>query len=146
MKLIYIFVILMVTACSGQTEKNQKLINSLNNTKMEIRGKLIEISETEYRLDYYDTYEEDSHYNFLDSMGYQGGGPSWLGIIYGAIQMSEPLLLEEIRFDDEAAGIAIWSSNKSSLEKIGRLITEIKSDNELLIKAIKIAEQDGQME
>ena len=146
MRLIYIFLIFIVANCSGQIEKNQKLINSLNDSEMEIRGNLIEMGENDYRLDYYDVYEKDSHYKFLESKGYQGGGPSWLGIIYGAIKLSEPDLLIGIRFDDEAEGLAIWCSDKSKLEKIGRLISMVKSDDELLMKAIKVAENDGQME
>lgn len=146
MKQIYVFLIFIITSCSGQTEKNQKLINSLTNKKIAIRGNLIKVNETEFRLDYYDTSEKDSHYKFLESKGYQGGGPSWVGIIYGAIKMSDSELLDEIRFDEEAEGLAIWASDKSKLEKIGRLISIVKSDNSILVQAISIAERDGQME
>ena len=146
MKQIFIFFVFIVTSCSGQTEKNQKFINSLSNKKIAIRGNLVKVKETEFRLDYYDSSEKDSHYQFLESKGYQGGGPSWVGIIYGAIKMSDSKLLDDIRFDDEADGVAIWSSDKVKLEKIGRLISVVKTDKKILMQAISIAEQDGQME
>ena len=146
MKLIYTLFIFIIISCSGQVEKNKKLINCLNNEKSETRGNLIEISKSEFRLDYYDVYEKDTHFDFLESKGYQGGGPSWLGIIYGAIKMSEPEIMNGIRFDDEADGLAIWSSDKSKLEKIGRLISVLKSDDEILMKAIKIADKNWKME
>jgi hypothetical protein len=82
----------------------------------------------------------------LSSNGYQGGGPSWLGIVYGAIQLSDPTILTKIQFDDEADGLAIWSSNKETLMKIGRLISVIKSDEAVLKHAIQVAEQAGEME
>ncbi len=146
MKQIFIFFVFIVTSCSGQTEKNQKLINSLTNKKIAIRGNLVKVKETEFRLDYYDSSEKDSHYQFLESKGYQGGGPSWVGIIYGAIKMSDSKLLDDVRFDDESDGVAIWSSDKVKLEKIGRLISIVKIDKKILMQAIRIAEQDGQME
>jgi hypothetical protein len=146
MKLIYALFIFIIISCSGKIEKNEKLINYLNNEKSETRGNLIEISKSEFRLDYYDVYEKDTHLKFLESKGYQGGGPSWLGIIYGAIKMSEPEIINGIRFDDEADGLAIWSSDKTKLEKIGRLISIVKSDNEILMKTIEVAEKNWKME
>lgn len=106
----------------------------------------MEISQSMYRLDYYDVSEKDSHYQFLSSQGYQGGGPSWLGITYGAIKLSETALLDKIRFDDEADGLAIWSSDKEALLKIGRLLSVIKSDETILKQAIQVAEENGEME
>lgn len=147
MKLIaQILMLLLFIGCSTPMEKNNQLLNALNNSEIKIRGNLIEISQTEYRLDYYDASEQDSHYNFLSSNGYQGGGPSWLGIIYGAIQLSDPIIMTKIHFDDEASGLAIWSSDKETLMKIGRLISIIKSDEAILKQAIHVAEQEGKME
>jgi hypothetical protein len=135
-------------SCSdgSQIAKNDKLVNALNNSDLQIRGNLIEISSNEYRLDYYDVYEKDSHFEFLNEKGYQGGGPSWLGIIYGAIQMSDPTIEGKVRFDDEAEGLAIWSSDRKSLEKVGRLISVVKSDEGIMLKAVQVAEQAGEME
>lgn len=147
MRLIKIILFLFIAVgCNGQTAKNDKLIAALNNPEIERRGNLIEISPSEFRLDYYDVHEEDSHYEFLSSKGYQGGGSSWLGIIYGAIKMSDPEILDKIRFDDEAEGLAIWSSDKESLHKISKLIAVVKSEERLLLEAIELAEDHGEME
>lgn len=146
MKLSQIFLFFLIISCNSQNPKNEKLTFALTDYESEIRGKVIKISSKEYRFDYYDVYENDSHFDFLISKGYQGGGPSWLGIIYGAIKMSDPEILNKIRFDEEAKGIAIWSSDKNSLEKIGRLITVLKNDETLLLKSINVAEQKGKME
>ncbi|MDA7502246.1 immunity 51 family protein [Chitinophagales bacterium] len=140
-----IFLFLFIS-CNGQVEKNELLTRSLTDTTLKIRGNLIELGTSDYRLDYYDVYEKDSHYKFLESRAYQGGGASWLGIIYGAIKMSYPDLLNDIRFDDESDGLAIWSEDKSKLEKIGRLIAMLKSDDDLLLQAIDAANTLGQME
>ncbi|WP_205500878.1 Imm51 family immunity protein [Rufibacter psychrotolerans] len=148
MKHLYIFILLLLMSCSkgSQTPKNEKLVLALNNPDLAIRGTLVEISPNEYRLDYYDVHEKDSHLAFLSKKGYQGGGPTWLGIIYGAIQLSDPAIEAKIRFDDEAEGLAIWSSDKESLEKIGRLISVVKSDESVMAQAIQVAEQAGEME
>ena len=49
------------------------------------RGEIFEPNGyiTQYGITYYDVHEEDSDYDYLSSQGYQGGGPSWEGIIYG---------------------------------------------------------------
>ena len=146
MKLTQTFLLFLLISCNSQTSKNEKLTFALTDYKSEIRGKVIEINSKEYRFDYYDVYENDSHSDFLVSKGYQGGGPSWLGIIYGAIKMSDPKILNIIRFDEEAEGIAIWSSDKNSLEKTGRLITVLKNDDSILLESIKVAERNGKME
>lgn len=63
----------MIVSCSGQVQKSQKLVNSLTNEKIEIRGSLVKVNESEFRFDYYDIYEKDSHFKFLESKGYQDG-------------------------------------------------------------------------
>ncbi|PSR55277.1 hypothetical protein AHMF7605_18095 [Adhaeribacter arboris] len=148
MKLLYTLLFLFIVSCSSgnQTSKNDKLVQALNNPDLTIRGNLVEIGPNEYRVDYYDIHEKDSHFAFLNKKGYQGGGPSWLGIIYGAIQMSDPTIAAKIRFDDEAEGLAIWSSDRESLNKVGRLISMVKSDESIILKAIQVAEQAGEME
>ena len=146
MKSICFFLFVFILGCNGQTKKNEKLIDALKDDNIEIRGNLVELGINDYRLDYYDVYEKDSHYKFLEAKGYQGGGPSWYGIIYGAIKMSEPTILKKIRFDDEAEGLAIWSSDKKTLIKIGKLISVVKSDKNILLEAIKVAEKNWKME
>jgi hypothetical protein len=146
MKLFYFLPIFVFASCAGQTPKSEKLIAVLTDLNAEVRGTIIEVDATEFRFDYYDIHEKDSHYETLTNNGYQGGGPSWVGIIYGAIKMSDPEILSKIRFDEESDGVAIWSSDKNSLDKIGRLIAVIKKDEALLTEAIKVAEKNWQME
>ena len=117
-QLLLLFIIL---GCNKPISKNKELTNVLNNYELPIRGNIINIGIDNYRLDYYDVYEKDSQTNYLKSKGFQGGGQSWSGIIYGAIKLSDPNILDHIRFDEEADGIAIWSTQKNSLEKISHL-------------------------
>lgn len=145
-KTIVLLLLVLLFACQQQYQSESKLFDALTDESVSIRGSLVEIDKRTYRLDYYDVYESDSHYEQLASRGYQGGGPTWLGITYGAVKLSEPALLDEIRFDDEAEGLAIWSSNKLALEQVGRLIAAVKSDEQLMSQCIKVAESDLIME
>jgi len=56
-------------------------------------------------------HEKDSHFKELTEKGYQGGGPSWKGIVYGALKMSDPAILTKIGFDEEAEELAINKGN-----------------------------------
>jgi len=141
-----VILLLLLISCQQQFDPEQKLVNALTGQSITIRGNLIEIDKRTYRLDYYDVHEPDSHYEQLASKGYQGGGPSWLGITYGAIKLSNEAFLCKIRFDDEADGLAIWSSDKPALQQIGRLISVVKADEQLLNRCITVAEAHWQME
>ena len=68
-----------IISCSNSTHENEKLKNAVNDTTISIRGNIIKISENEYRLDYYDVSESDSHVDFLQNEGFQSGGYSWEG-------------------------------------------------------------------
>lgn len=125
---------------------NPKLINALSDTTVMIRGNLIELAASDYRFDYYDLDEPDSHGEYLTQLGYHGGGPSWKGIVFGAIKLSDPSLLNKIRFDEEADGLAIWSVDKASLEKIGRLINVVKTDSLIMQDCITRAKKSFKME
>lgn len=107
-----------------------------------MRGKIIDIYKNKYRYDYYDVYEPDTHVGYLNSRGYQGGGPTWEGIIYGALTLKSPSTLDEIRFDAEGDGLAIWSSSRDALETIGELVGELKGDEDFLKVAVERAEED----
>ncbi|TMM28833.1 hypothetical protein FDT66_13080 [Polaribacter aestuariivivens] len=143
--IILILFSLFVFSCTSQEEKSPELVKALIDNNIIPRGQIHKI-ENEYRLDYYDVYEKDSHMEFLKNKGYQSGGASWSGIIYGAIKLSDDKILTQIRFDDEAEGIAIWSKNRKCLEKVSRLISVVKSDNKLLLKCISIANKNWKME
>jgi hypothetical protein len=144
-RFLFTLSLIILLGCNSQEKKEPKLLDALTNVSITSRG-LIHKIDNEYRLDYFDVYEKDSHMIFLLEKGYQAGGPSWLGIIYGAIKLSDNKILSQIRFDDEAEGITIWSKNKKSLEKISRLISVIKSNDKLLLKCISIASKNWKME
>jgi hypothetical protein len=133
-------------SCTNSIEKNEKLVNAISDTTIAIRGNIITLADNDYRLDYYDVSENDSHLEFLQNKRFQGGGYSWEGIVYGAIKLSDPSILNSIRFDPEAEGLAIWSSDKESLKKIGRLIAVLKSDDKILMECIDVAKRRLKME
>ena len=79
-------------------------------------------------------------------MGYQGGGPSWAGIVFGLVTLKKPRLMSRLRFDGEGEGLAIWSADKGVLESVADLVTEAKSDPVFLKEAIAKATAAGEME
>lgn len=112
------------------------------------RGVIVEPNEytSDYSIAYYDVHEPDSDYTYLASQGYQGGGPSWEGIIYGLIKIKESGLLSRIEFDAEGDGLVINAKNKEDLEKIAQWIDHVKADRKLMQRAIMLANIDGRME
>jgi hypothetical protein len=111
----------------------------------ELRGFLVKVG-SRYRYDYYDVYEPDSSLAALNAAGYQGGGPTWLGIVQGLIQLRQPTLLRELDFDEEGEGLAIWSKNRAALVSVATLITDAKEDPKVLSAAIAEAVKAGHME
>jgi len=124
----------------GQDTKTL-LTNALGNTSMEVKRGVIKPDQTDFRLDYDDIYEEDTQAKFLQAKGYHGGGPSWLGILYGAFSICDNDLINQTDSDVSVTGVSFWSSNKEDLEKISRIIDVIKSDEKILMEAIEIAKQ-----
>lgn len=110
------------------------------------RGKLIEVSAGKFRYDYYDLKEPDSSYKHLAALGYQGGGPTWAGIVVGLVALRRPELRNKLQFDDEADGLAIWSSDRAALEAVADLIDQAKRDPALMDRAIETAKAQGQIE
>lgn len=143
---ILLFATLSLWGCSTTEGNDNKLVKALNDTTMKMRGVVIEVTPGNYRFDYYDVEEKDSHYKYFDAKGYQGGGPTWKGIIYGAIKLSDVRLANNIRYDDEADGLAVWSNDREVLLKIARLVAVVKSDNIILEKCLKAAENDFDVE
>jgi hypothetical protein len=109
------------------------------------RGALGEVAPGEFRYDYYDVREADSSLDYLAAKGFRGGGESWTGIVYGLLMLRRPDVLELVRFDPEAEGLAVRSSNREALETIARLVTDAKQDRYLLDLAIKTAVAAGEM-
>lgn len=101
------------------------------------------VSEKNFRYDYYDVRESDSSYQQLAAMGYQGGGPSWAGIVFGLLKLKQPRLMRKLRFDEEGEGLAIWSADRNALQLVAELVTQAKSDKDLLKQAIAKAVAAG---
>ena len=43
-------------------------------------------------------------------MGFQGGGPTWAGIVHGLVKLKRLEVFAQLRFDEEGDGLALWSS------------------------------------
>jgi hypothetical protein len=82
----------------------------------------------------------------LQAAGFQGGGYTWEGIVYGLLKLRSPETIAAVQFDAEGEGLAIWSHRRDALETISKLVIEAKSDCALLAQAIETAERDGRME
>lgn len=113
----------------------EKLKGAITDTSMAIQGKL-QAEEGKYRYDYHDIYQKDSLAKDLQASGYHGGGPSWLGIIYGAFKICESDLIDSLEMKVEVTGVTFWSTKKEDLEKVGRVVSVIKTDNTSLQLAI----------
>jgi len=110
------------------------------------RGSINEGADGRFIYQYYDVNEPDSHMESLQTAGFQGGGYTWEGIVYGLLKLRSPETLAAVEFDAEGEGLAIWSRQSDALETISRLVTEAKADCSLLSKAIEAAQRDGRME
>lgn len=134
---ISILLLFACLSCVSTPEPSKELIAALNDDNLAIRGKIITIAPNDFRYDYYDIHEEDTHYDKLRSLGYQGGGVTWAAIIYGAIRLSDPKISDNIRFDEESDGVAIWCSDSITLTKVGRLVAFLKNNDELLLRSLE---------
>lgn len=111
-----------------------------------MRGTIDDAGDRGFIYQYYDGNEPDSHGEHLQAKGLQGGGYTWEGIVYGLLKLRSPKTLEEIEFDAEGEGLAIWSKRREALEIISGLVSQAKSDPALLSNAIEVAKRDGQLE
>ncbi|MBK7076354.1 MAG: hypothetical protein IPH44_29090 [Myxococcales bacterium] len=111
----------------------------------QLRGTIVK-ADNRFRYDYYDVDEPDSSAEFLTASGYQGGGPSWAGIVYGLLALRQPALLPKIEFDEEADGLSVWSRTRATLLSIADVVTAAKEDPALLTAAIAEAVKAGRME
>ncbi|WP_408040172.1 hypothetical protein [Tenacibaculum amylolyticum] len=109
--------------------------NAMGDTSVKVQGKLQE-ENGKFRYDYHDIYQEDSLAKDLQASGYHGGGPSWLGIIYGAFKLCGNDLIDNLEMKVEVTGVTFWSTNKEDLEKIGRVVSLIKSNDAVLQASI----------
>jgi len=113
------------------------------------RGTLVAIEEngeTVYSYSYYDVHEPDSSASALRARGFQGGGPSWAGIIHGLVALRAPTIATEIHLNDESDGLSVESDNRAALIRVAELVATAKRDPSLLDAAIQRAQADGEME
>jgi len=140
-----LFLVFFTSTFSTLAQDSKSLLtDALTNTALKKRG-IIKPDETDFRLDYDDVFEEDSHAKFLQGKGFHGGGPSWLGILYGAFHICDSNLIEKLDSDVSVTGVSFWSANKEDLEKISRVVDVLKSNEEILFEAIEIAKQKEMM-
>ncbi|CAL2065010.1 hypothetical protein [Tenacibaculum sp. 190524A05c] len=123
----------------------EKLQTAISDATVPFQGKLQQ-ENGKFRYDYHDVYQQDSMAKDLQASGYHGGGPSWLGIIYGAFKLCDNNLIDEIEMKVEVTGVTFWSANKEDLEKIGRVVNTIKTEDNLLQLAIDKASELGIMQ
>lgn len=117
-----------------------------------LRGRLLDLpadtrrNAERYCYTYYDVDEPDPSVAMLQAAGYQGGGPSWAGIIYGLVRLRDPALLDRLRFDDEGDGLALFANDRDALLEVADLVTAAKLDAALMQQAIATAVAAGRME
>lgn len=143
-KPLIILFFLFSTYITVAQESKELLTKALTDTSLTKRGK-IQPDEADFRIDYDDVYETDTQAKFLQDKGFHGGGPSWVGIIYGAFNLCGNDLIEKLDSDVSVTGVSFWSSSKEELEMIARVIEVIKSDEKILLEVIEIAKQQKMM-
>jgi len=123
-------------------------IRTLGEEQME-RGVIVTLEvdgRREHSYSYYDVHEADASTILLQSLGFQGGGPSWAGIIHGLVALRAPELAAHLDFDPEGDGLAVKSTRRAALQKVAKLVAAAKKDAALLSAAVERARRDGAME
>lgn len=130
-------IVLVVLLCSvhHSFSQGEDFKNALNTKDLHFTG-MLQQQNGKFRYDYHDVYEKDSLAKDLQASGYHGGGPSWLGIIYGAFKVGGSNLIDDLEMNVEVSGITFWSPNRDDLEKIGRIVSLVKSNDKALQLAI----------
>jgi len=141
--LLVLFIFFSINQIFSQDAK-ALLTNALTDSSLKQRC-IVKPEESHFRLDYDDIYQKDKQAKFLQDLGFHGGGPSWLGILYGAFTLAGSDLINNIDSDVSVTGVSFWSDKKEDLEMISRFIEVIKSDEKILLEVIEIAKQNDMM-
>lgn len=123
-------------------------IRTLREEQLE-RGMLVTLEvdgRREHSYSYYDVHEPDASTALLQAQGFQGGGPSWAGILHGLVALRAPELAAHLELDPEADGVAVRSTRRAALQKVAKLVAAAKKDAALLSAAVERARSDGAME
>jgi hypothetical protein len=105
-------------------------------------GRLGAAGSGQYRYDYWGM----ERFEWLNAMGYQGGGCTWASIVYGLLALRAPELVPMARIDDSSDAVSVWSSDVEVLQAVAALVLEALSSDELLREAIAAAEAVGSVE
>jgi hypothetical protein len=105
-----------------------------------------EINNFRYVFSFYDVETEDSIYEWFEERHYQGGGPTWRGVIFGLIMLHEPQNSDKVDYDDEGDGLVVMSNDYDLLSRVLQWTTDAKYNEELRLKAVEMAEEHGEME
>ncbi|WP_299682274.1 hypothetical protein [uncultured Tenacibaculum sp.] len=138
MKNVIIKAVLLLTvllSVHDSFSQGEDFKNALNTKDLHFTG-VLQQQNGKFRYDYHDIYEKDSLAKDLQASGYHGGGPSWLGIIYGAFKVGGSDLIDGLEMNVEVSGITFWSANRDDLEKIGRIVSLVKTKDGALQMAI----------
>jgi hypothetical protein len=75
-------------------------------------------------------------YALFDARGLQGGGHTWLQIVFSLVEMRLPAALPGLDFNAEADNLCVSSSNRQLLEQVFALVWEAVADHQLLQAAM----------
>ncbi len=126
-----IFLFLSLSPLAYGQEYADKIDAVFDNPNAVMKGK-IETENNMHKLHFYDKYEKDSIVSYFQEKGYQGGGASWLAIIYVAFNTYEENLIDLVKYDAEASGITFKSDTIEDLQMISKVIGLIKTDQTVL--------------
>ncbi|MFD0992848.1 hypothetical protein [Tenacibaculum geojense] len=144
-KVLLVFVAFLFLQNTYSQTESETIKSAFSDASLNTRGKLVDEGNGRFRFDFHDVYESDSKAKYLQGLGYHGGGPSWLGIIYGAFKIGENDLIDSIDMNVEVTGVTFYSATKDQLDSIQRVITLVKSNEQLLLKAIDKAKEFDMM-
>jgi hypothetical protein len=75
-------------------------------------------------------------YDLFDARRLQGGGHTWLQIVFSLVEMRLPAALPELDFSAEADNLCVSSSNRQLLEEVFAVVWEAVADDQLLRAAM----------
>ena len=99
-----------------------------------------------FKFAYNDNEAEDTHEEFLQSLGYAGTAKSWKGVLFGLFKARNSALNDRVKVVVEGPEIVAYSPERGSLDHVQSLLDELKEDDQLFNTAVRNAETAGKME
>jgi len=84
----------------------------------------------------------EDFYDFFESRGYTGNGPTWRGIIENIIKDEAPHLQSFIEYDEEAGGFYMYMDSKSIRNQVLNVIVPYFSDKQKLSDYMTTIDRD----